>query len=100
MFKKFRERFRAMEFKQKLCVYVLTGWTLFICAITALFIFVSNTIPLVDIINATIIIPIIMIGAYTGQASVENVQKIIKSKAESLLKLQSDTSTEKTSENI
>ncbi len=90
MFKSFRERFQKLEFSQKLCVYVMVGYALFSLIIIAVTVFLNPLFPIVDIFDKTIILPIIEVGAYAGMKGAENVQKIIKSKAESLLKISTD----------
>jgi cytochrome b subunit of formate dehydrogenase len=89
MFKKFRERFQKLEFSQKLCIWVLTIYSLFVFGIVGLFIFVNQQLPVVEILNATIAIPVIEIGAFSGKTAVENVQKIIKAKVESAIGINS-----------
>lgn len=91
MFKKFKEWFNALEFSQKLCIWVISFYGFFMLLLVGLFVFVSNTLPIVDIFDKTIMIPIIELGTFGGKTAAENVQKIIKAKAESLLKISSET---------
>lgn len=100
MFKRFNEWFSKLEFSQKLCIWVMSFYGLFSIGLVCLYVFVDNTIPVVDLFKETIIVPVIELGTFGGKTTVENVQKIIKSKAESLLKIQSETSVEKTSDTI
>jgi hypothetical protein len=66
--------------------------------IIGLYVFVNNTLPVVDIFDKTILIPVIELGAFSGKTAAENVQKIIKAKAEELLKITTGTTTTCTTE--
>ena len=87
MFKKFRAWFDTLEFSQKLCIWILSFFAFFYMALVGLFLFVNQNLPLVSIIDSTIILPLGEIGFFAGKTASDNIQKIIKSKAESLLKI-------------
>lgn len=90
MFKKFREWFSQLEFSQKLCISILAFFGFFYLLLVILFLFVSKDLPLVQVIDSTVILPLGEIGFFTGKNASDNIQKIIKAKAEALLKITTD----------
>lgn len=90
MFKKFKDWFSKLEFSQKLCIWVMSFYGVFMLLLIFLYVFVDHTLPVVEIFEKTIIIPTIELGTFGGKTAAENIQKIIKAKAESLLKITTD----------
>jgi hypothetical protein len=90
MFKKFKEWFSQLEFSQKLCIWVMSFYGFFMLLLVSFYVFIDHTLPIVDIFDKTILIPTIELGTFGGKTAAENIQKIIKAKAESLLKITTD----------
>lgn len=77
--------FKKLEFSKKMAVIVLVFYALFMCGIVVLRAFFNDTFPAVEMITATIAIPLVEISGYTAKATFENVQKIVQNKIASAI---------------
>jgi Na+/phosphate symporter len=69
---------KKTEFSKKLAIYVLTVYAIFAFAIVGVQVLFKSDLQVVDILSATIGIPMTVLGFYYTKAGVENYQKINK----------------------
>ncbi len=69
---------KKMEFSKKLAIYVLSVYAVFTFTLITLQAFLNHDLYVVDILKATIGIPMTVLGFYYTKAGVENYQKISK----------------------